>query len=210
MRPRVRAPAPEASRESEALDHPVPPVSMAVITSHAALIVQDIVGPNHLPGAIRLNATSRYLATLFGPAVGGGLMFLLGPRGGILTNVLLYIPLSIFLFGVCYPGHTDGDQRPPRMSRLGFGEMWQLISRRGLDRRIVLMITAWIETGELSGGGVPFLATRVSGSQSSPSPRDIIAQAPLPPLPITRCPGVCNPLAARCRTSERMDEDMMS
>jgi MFS family permease len=104
------------------------------------LIVHDIVGPDHLPSAIRLNATSRYLATLFGPAVGGGLMFLLGPGGGILANVLLYIPLSIFLLGVRYTGHAEHEQRPARVSRLGFGEMWQLISRRGLDRRIVLMI----------------------------------------------------------------------
>ena len=104
------------------------------------LIVHDIVGRDHLPSAIRLNATSRYLATLFGPAVGGGLMFLLGPGGGILANVLLYIPLSIFLLRVRYTGHTDRNQRPPQLSRLGFGEMWQLVSRRGLDRRIVLMI----------------------------------------------------------------------
>jgi MFS transporter len=104
------------------------------------LIVHNIVGPNHLPSAIRLNATSRYLATLFGPAVGGGLMFLLGPGGGILANVLLYIPLSIFLLYVRYTGHTDREHRPPQLSRLGFGEMWQLFSRGGLDRRIVLMI----------------------------------------------------------------------
>ena len=46
------------------------------------LIVYDIVGPERLPSAIRLNATSRYLAILFGPAVGGGLMLLLGPGQG--------------------------------------------------------------------------------------------------------------------------------
>ena len=104
------------------------------------LIVHDIVGPHHLPSAIRLNATSRYLATLFGPAAGGGLMFLLGPGAGILANVLLYIPLSIFLLGMRYTGHREHEQRRPPVSRLGLGEMWQLISRRRLDRRIVLMI----------------------------------------------------------------------
>src|SRR5207253_8241479 len=41
------------------------------------LIVCDIVGPVRLPSEIRLNATSRYLAIHFGPAVGGGLMLLL-------------------------------------------------------------------------------------------------------------------------------------
>jgi hypothetical protein len=43
------------------------------------LLVYDIVGPERLPSAIRLNATSRYLAILLGPAVGGGLTLLLGP-----------------------------------------------------------------------------------------------------------------------------------
>ena len=104
------------------------------------LIVHDIVGPEHLPSAIRLNATSRFLATLLGPAVGGGLMFLLGPGGGILANVLLYIPLSIFLLTVRYTGHAELKQRPPRVSRLGLGDMWQLVFRKGLDRRIVVMI----------------------------------------------------------------------
>lgn len=103
------------------------------------LIVHDIVGPAHLPSAIRLNATSRFLATLLGPAVGGGLMFLLGP-GGIVANVLLYVPLSIFLLTLRYTGHRDRAERPTGLARLGLGEMWQLISRRGLDRRIVLMI----------------------------------------------------------------------
>ena len=46
------------------------------------LLVYDIVGPERLPSAIRLNATSRYLAILLGPAVGGGLMLLLAPATG--------------------------------------------------------------------------------------------------------------------------------
>ena len=117
------------------------------------LIVHDIVGPGHLPSAIRLNATSRYLATLFGPAVGGGLMFLLGPGGGILANVLLYIPLSIFLLRLRYTGHADREHRPPQLSRLGFGEMWQLLSRKGLDRRIILMIALGGTTSFFVGSG---------------------------------------------------------
>ncbi|TMK31750.1 MAG: MFS transporter, partial [Actinobacteria bacterium] len=36
------------------------------------LIIHDIVGPERRPSAIRLNATSRHLAILLGPAVGGG------------------------------------------------------------------------------------------------------------------------------------------
>ena len=53
-----------------------------VIGSPASqLIIHDIVPLEELPSAIRLSASSRYLAILLGPAVGGGLMLVLGPRG---------------------------------------------------------------------------------------------------------------------------------
>ena len=57
------------------------------------LLVHDIVGPGELQSAIRLSATSRNLGLLMGPAVGGGLMLLLGPAAGLLVNVLIYLPL---------------------------------------------------------------------------------------------------------------------
>src|SRR5262249_59646707 len=79
------------------------------------LIIQDRVGPAPLASAIRLNATARSLAILFGPAVGGGLMLLLGPAWGLLANVLIYVPFSIFLWRVPYTGHRrdpDGARRP--------------------------------------------------------------------------------------------------
>ena len=44
------------------------------------LIIHDIVGSEDLPSAVRLNATSRQLGILFGPAVGGGLMLWFGAR----------------------------------------------------------------------------------------------------------------------------------
>jgi len=43
------------------------------------LLIHDIVGMEHLQSAVRLNATSRQLGILFGPAVGAGLMLVLGP-----------------------------------------------------------------------------------------------------------------------------------
>ena len=57
------------------------------------LIIHDIVGPERLPSAIRLNATSRYLSIVLGPAVGGAMMLALGPGPGLLANVLIYVPL---------------------------------------------------------------------------------------------------------------------
>jgi MFS family permease len=69
------------------------------------LMIHDIVGGDDLPSAVRLNATSRQLGILFGPAVGGGLMFWLGAPSGLLINALIYLPLTIWLMLVPYTGH---------------------------------------------------------------------------------------------------------
>src|SRR4030095_16674406 len=61
------------------------------------LILHDMVGATDLPSAIRINASSRNLAILLGPAVGGGMMLLLGPAWGLLANVALYWPFTLFL-----------------------------------------------------------------------------------------------------------------
>src|SRR2546428_9832429 len=57
------------------------------------LILHDIVGAEHLQSAIRLYASSRYLSILLGPAVGGGLMVLLGPAWGPRRDGPLYLAL---------------------------------------------------------------------------------------------------------------------
>ena len=91
------------------------------------LIIHDMVPREKLASAIRLNATSRYLAILMGPAVGGGLMLLLGPAWGLLTNVLIFVPFSIFVRRVPYTGHADGHGRA-RSS--GFAEVLGVFRQR--------------------------------------------------------------------------------
>jgi MFS family permease len=118
-----------------------------VLGPAAQLIIHDMVGPATLPSAIRLNASARYLAILLGPALGGGLMLALGPAWGILVNVLLYVPFTIFLLTVAYTGHGRRVGEPPRV-RFGLGETWQLF-RELRDRRLVTMI--------LLGGATSFL-----------------------------------------------------
>src|SRR3989475_8508755 len=81
-------------------------------------ILHDMVGAEQLHSAIRLNASSRNLAILLGPAVGGGLMLWLGPAWGILANVLIYLPLTIFLIRVPYTGHGRRSEAP-RRARVG-------------------------------------------------------------------------------------------
>jgi len=56
--------------------------------------------------AVRLNATSRQLGVLMGPAIGGGLMLLVGPAVGLFINVLIYLPLIIWLWKTPYGQHS--------------------------------------------------------------------------------------------------------
>ncbi len=79
------------------------------------LLVHDIVGPEQLHSAIRLNATARYLGLLGGPAVGSALLLLLGPANGILVNAVVYLPLVLWLRSAPYgPRFRKGEARAPQ------------------------------------------------------------------------------------------------
>lgn len=104
------------------------------------LIIHDIVEPADMPSAIRLLASSRYLAILLGPAIGGGMMLLLGPAWGLLVNVLVYVPLTVFLTRVPFTGHLHRREAAPRAARLGLGDTASLFDAVRADRRILTMI----------------------------------------------------------------------
>ena len=104
------------------------------------LIVHDIVGAEHLQSAIRLNAISRYFSFLVGPAVGGGLMLVLGPGVALLVNVLLYLPLILFLFRLPYTGHLSGGGEPRPAPRFSLAQTRQLLSEVRSEPRIIRMI----------------------------------------------------------------------
>ena len=61
------------------------------------VLIHNVVGGGQLQSAIRLMATSLTLGLLLGPAVGGALLILVGPTYGILINILIYMPLTIWL-----------------------------------------------------------------------------------------------------------------
>jgi MFS family permease len=105
----------------------------------AQLIIHDMVGPAQLPSAIRLNATSRYLAILLGPAVGGGLMLLLGPGPGLLTNVLIYVPFIVWLLRLPYTGHTRHRETAGAARGRGLADFLRVVGEARADRRIVAM-----------------------------------------------------------------------
>lgn len=115
------------------------------------LLIHDIVGTDQLQSAIRLNASSRNLSVLLGPAVGGGLMLMLGPAWGLLANVLIYVPLTLFLFWLPYTGHTRRAGTTPAMR--GFGEALAVLGEARADRRIVSMIVLAGVTSFFVGSG---------------------------------------------------------
>jgi MFS family permease len=104
------------------------------------LIIHDMVGAGHLHSAVRLNASSRHLALLLGPAVGAGFMLALGAAGGLLANALMYLPLTILLLRIPYTGHS-GRAEPPTPGRPGGLAAWlQVLREASADRRIMTMI----------------------------------------------------------------------
>ena len=80
------------------------------------LLIQDIVGGKDLQSAVRLSATSRHLGILMGPAVGGTLMLILGPTWGLIVNVLIYLPLVVWLWKTPYGARRP---RPQSTKRAG-------------------------------------------------------------------------------------------
>ncbi len=92
-------------------------VAGVLVSPALQLIIHDIVGRDHLQSAIRLNAVSRYFCFLLGPALGGGLMLVVGPGRSLLVNVLLYLPLTLYLFRMPYTGHSGEGGGPRPMPR---------------------------------------------------------------------------------------------
>jgi hypothetical protein len=113
-------------------------------------MIHDMVPAPELPSAIRLSASSRYLSILLGPAVGGGLMLLLGPAWGLLTNVLIYVPFTILLIGFPYTGHARrGAGQVP--STFGLADAWNVFAAVRSESRIMTMIIVAGATSFLVG-----------------------------------------------------------
>ena len=102
------------------------------------LVIHDIVGTEHLQSAVRLNATSRQLGILFGPAVGAGLMLWLGPPLALVANVVIYLPLTIWLLYVPYTGHFRKGAPPKRA--IGWADAIHVLREVAHNRPIVTMI----------------------------------------------------------------------
>lgn len=117
------------------------------------VLLHDIVGKEQLQSAVRLNATSRYLGLLMGPAVGGGLMLLLDPTRAILLNALIYLPLILWLWKAPYgPRFRKGGKEAAAPTRAvkGYADIAATMRDVAGNRTIASMIL-------LAGGASLFI-----------------------------------------------------
>jgi len=122
---------------------------MALLTIHgfagvfwgppSQLLIHDIVGPAQLQSAIRLNATSRYLGLLMGPAIGGAILLVLGPAHGILLNVVIYLPLVLWLWKAPYGPRFRKTPLPPRPAARGFADIVATLREIAGNRTLIAM-----------------------------------------------------------------------
>jgi MFS family permease len=126
-------------------------IAGVLVAPASQLIIHDMVSPAELPSAIRLNATSRHLAILLGPAVGGGLMLALGAAWGLLANVLIYLPLTFLLLRIPATGHLRAGARTRRPLVFGLGTMVVLLGEARADRALMTMIVLGATTSFFVG-----------------------------------------------------------
>jgi MFS family permease len=101
------------------------------------MLLYDIVGPQDLESAVRLNAMARYLAILVGPAVGGAILLALGPAPGIMLNTVFYLPLVLWLVNAPYGPRFRAGAPALRRAVRGFGDILQTM--RDIKGRSVIV-----------------------------------------------------------------------
>ena len=67
-------------------------------------------------------------------------MLLLGPAWGLLTNVVIYLPFSVFLWRIPYTGHLRDAGHARSASRPRLRDMLRVLGEVRGDRRITVMI----------------------------------------------------------------------
>ena len=87
------------------------------------MLLYDIVGPQDLESAVRLNAMARYLAVLAGPAVGAAILLAFGPAWGIILNTVFYLPLVLWLIAAPYGPRFRKDKPAPRRAVRGLNDI---------------------------------------------------------------------------------------
>jgi len=124
---------------------------MASATWHPAeqMMLYDLSSAKNLPSAVRLNATGRNLGMLLGPLVGAVLLITVGPNLGMFVNVLMFVPMFVFMFVTPFTGHLR-DGAAPRV-RLALGDALSVLREVRSDTRIVSMLVLAGATSLLIG-----------------------------------------------------------
>jgi MFS family permease len=105
----------------------------------AMLLIHDIVGTTHLQSAVRLNATSIWLGRLGGPIVGSVLLVALGPIVGIFVNILIYLPLTLWLWRAPYGPRFRKDKPAPRAALRGLADILATVKAITAMPTVILM-----------------------------------------------------------------------
>jgi MFS family permease len=109
---------------------------------------------------VRLNATSRQLGILLGPAVGGGMMLWLGAPAGLFINALIYLPLTIWLMIVPFTGHVREGTAARRSIRWrdAVGILREVAAHRSIVTMILLGGAASLLVGNAFQANMPEFA----------------------------------------------------
>src|SRR5690349_17194926 len=117
------------------------------------LMLHDLAGRETLPSAVRLNSTGRSTGFLAGPALGSVMLLALGPWLGIFANVLLYLPMTIWLARTPYTGHVR-DAAGPRPARVSPTEALQVLRQAAGQPVLLSLVLLGGVSSFLIGSGI--------------------------------------------------------
>jgi MFS family permease len=103
------------------------------------LLIHDIVEPELLPSAVRLNATARWIGFLGGPMVGTALQQALGSSFGIFANTLIYLPMFVWLIGAPYGPRFRKGGKVVQPAIRGFADIMTAIHAVAANRVLLAM-----------------------------------------------------------------------
>ncbi len=96
-------------------------------STSSQMLLYDIVGPEALQSAVRLNATARYLGVLIGPGIGSLMLVTIGPIKGIFVNTLFYLPNVWWLMRAPYGRQFRGGAPAQKRAVRGLADIVQTI-----------------------------------------------------------------------------------
>jgi MFS family permease len=117
------------------------------------LMLHDLAGREQLPSAVRLNATGRSMGFLAGPALGSVMLLVLGPWLGIFANILMYLPMTIWLARTPYTGHVR-DAGTPRAARVAPLEAIQVLREATSQPVLISLVLLGGLSSFLIGSGI--------------------------------------------------------